>query len=163
MPVVYYGQKSGYYDHVRIVSHPCFCLWPAYLNSQCRLLLPHTLLMTCVRVLLLIMGIWIQVPSTQLIWPSMYYHSLLACLWDLCFWAMVFVYSLDPGQMYYYMFGDTYGWSKEYNFTAAPYHGPNTTIRVIAYGGSFPCSLSFFISLLCDFIVSRYGLWRDWW
>ena len=33
------------------------------------------------------------------------------------------------------MFGDTYGWSGEYNFTAAPYTGTNSTIRVIAFGG----------------------------
>ena len=44
--------------------------------------------------------------------------------------------SLVPGQDYYYMFGDTYGWSSEYNFTAAPYSGPNSTIRVIAFGGN---------------------------
>ena len=36
---------------------------------------------------------------------------------------------------YYYIFGDNYGWSEEFNFTAAPEQGFSGTIRLIAYGG----------------------------
>lgn len=39
------------------------------------------------------------------------------------------------------MFGDTYGWSQEFNFTAAPYVGSNDNIRVIAYGGDDTISM----------------------
>ncbi len=33
------------------------------------------------------------------------------------------------------MFGDVYGWSQEFTFTAAPKPGPDVTTRVVAYGG----------------------------
>ena len=46
---------------------------------------------------------------------------------------------LVPGTQYYYTFGDTYGWSAEYSFTAAPKPGPNVTTRVVAYGGVCVC------------------------
>ena len=70
---------------------------------------------------------------------------------------IMFVYSLEPGQMYYYMFGDTYGWSREYNFTSAPYHGANTTIRVIAFGGPFPRSPSLSSSLDCVILLQIWA------
>lgn len=44
-------------------------------------------------------------------------------------------HSLTPGENYYYVFGDSYGWSKEYSFFAAPYPGSKNPITVIAYGG----------------------------
>ncbi len=46
-----------------------------------------------------------------------------------------FLFSLTPGKMYFYIFGDVYGWSKEFNFVAAPKPGPGVTTRVVAYGG----------------------------
>jgi len=36
---------------------------------------------------------------------------------------------------YYYIFGDNYGWSEEFSFTAAPEQGFSGTISLIAYGG----------------------------
>lgn len=41
---------------------------------------------------------------------------------------------LIPGEKYYYVFGDSYGWSNEYSFTAAPFPGSSDPITVIAYG-----------------------------
>eukprot|EP00731_Ephydatia_muelleri_P012121 Em0006g1015a len=42
--------------------------------------------------------------------------------------------NLTPGQTYYYIFGDAYGWSSEYNFKAAPYPGSSDPVTIIAYG-----------------------------
>lgn len=43
--------------------------------------------------------------------------------------------SLVPGQRYYYIYGDYFGWGEEKSFKASPplYVEANTTI--IAYGG----------------------------
>lgn len=46
-------------------------------------------------------------------------------------------YSLEPEKKYYYVFGDSYGWSKEYSFKAPPIPGPDVTTRVIAFGGMY--------------------------
>ena len=43
--------------------------------------------------------------------------------------------SLNPGQRYYYIYGDYYGWSDESNFVAAPKAGDDVTTTVIAFGG----------------------------
>ena len=46
--------------------------------------------------------------------------------------------SLVPGTKYYYKFGDdSYGWSDEYSFKAAPTPGPTVTTRVLAVGGQW--------------------------
>ena len=46
-------------------------------------------------------------------------------------------HSLQPSKKYYYVFGDSYGWSEEYSFKAPPIPGPNVTTRVIAFGGMY--------------------------
>ena len=52
------------------------------------------------------------------------------------------MYSLTPGQTYYYIFGDAYGWSSEYTFKAAPYPGSSNPVTIIAYGGLQTSTLS---------------------
>ena len=42
---------------------------------------------------------------------------------------------LVPGAQYYYVFGDTYGWSEEHSFRATPKPGASVTSKIIAYGG----------------------------
>ena len=42
---------------------------------------------------------------------------------------------LVPGARYYYVFGDTYGWSEEHSFRATPKPGASVTSKIIAYGG----------------------------
>ena len=44
-------------------------------------------------------------------------------------------YSLSPGQRYYYVYGDYYGWSGEKSFKAAPSNKKDVTTNVIAFGG----------------------------
>ena len=49
----------------------------------------------------------------------------------------VCMYSLTAGAKYYYRFGDdTFGWSDEFTFNAAPVPGPNVTTKVLAFGGT---------------------------
>ena len=43
--------------------------------------------------------------------------------------------SLTPGQRYYYVYGDYYGWSSEKSFKAAPSSKVDITSTVIAFGG----------------------------
>jgi hypothetical protein len=93
MPVVYYGQQSGYYDHVRLATSSTYTA-----DDMCES-------------------------------PAIDYGFL-----DPGSLNTVDMTNLEPGEVYYYMFGDTYGWSQEYNFTAAPKSGSSSTIRVIAFG-----------------------------
>jgi len=46
-------------------------------------------------------------------------------------------FRLVPGTQYFYKFGDTYGFSDESTFRAAPVPGPSVTTRVLALGGSY--------------------------
>ena len=44
--------------------------------------------------------------------------------------------SLVPGERYFYVFGDpTFGLSQEFSFTASPITSPDSTVRVVVYGG----------------------------
>ncbi len=43
--------------------------------------------------------------------------------------------SLNPGETYYYKYGDYYAWSPEYSFRASPAPGDDVTTTVITYGG----------------------------
>lgn len=45
--------------------------------------------------------------------------------------------SLKPGQKYYYVFGDSFGRSEEYSFTAPPVVSPDSNVRVVVYGGEW--------------------------
>eukprot|EP00731_Ephydatia_muelleri_P019794 Em0012g619a len=42
--------------------------------------------------------------------------------------------NLVPGKKYFYVFGDIFGFSQEYSFTAPPVASPNSTVRVVVYG-----------------------------
>ena len=44
---------------------------------------------------------------------------------------------LLPGQRYYYIYGDYYGWSEEKSFKAAPPLYVETNTTVVAYGGRY--------------------------
>ena len=43
--------------------------------------------------------------------------------------------SLTPGQRYYYVYGDYFGWSGEKSFKAALTSKKDVTTNVIAFGG----------------------------
>ena len=69
--------------------------------------------------------------------------------------------SLTPGETYYYIFGDAYGWSSEYKFKAAPYPGSTNPVTVIAYGGlytlhSLPHVTSAFLDMGCAELDDSY-------
>ena len=45
---------------------------------------------------------------------------------------------LQPGSTYYYTCGDDqFGWSQEFSFKAASPADPDTTTRVVIYGGTY--------------------------
>ena len=46
------------------------------------------------------------------------------------------VHSLTPGKRYYYVYGDSFAWSAEKSFKAAPSHKKDVTTNIIAFGGS---------------------------
>ena len=46
-----------------------------------------------------------------------------------------------PGKKYFYVFGDIFGFSQEYSFTAPPVASPNSTVRVVVYGGEHGLNL----------------------
>ena len=50
-----------------------------------------------------------------------------------------------PGKKYFYVFGDIFGFSQEYSFTAPPVASPNSTVRVVVYGGEH--GLNLFITI----------------
>ena len=49
--------------------------------------------------------------------------------------SIMVYHSLTPGQRYYYVYGDYYGWSGEKSFKAAPSSNTDVTTNVIAFGG----------------------------
>ena len=70
--------------------------------------------------------------------------------------------SLIPGTTYHYMFGDSGpggSWSPEFSFTAPPPVGPNSTTRVVAFGGEgYPCA----VCISCLEIVGNWIFVRAW-
>lgn len=52
------------------------------------------------------------------------------------------LHSLTPGQRYYYVYGDYYGWSSEKSFKAAPRSDKDVTSNVIAFGGQSILTMS---------------------
>ena len=65
--------------------------------------------------------------------------------------------SLEPGQTYFYMFGDTFGVSEEYTFTVPPGPSPDSSVRVVVYGGE----LVFLYSLLWVQGLCVFGMYRQ--
>ena len=49
---------------------------------------------------------------------------------------LFFYYSLTPSTRYYYQFGsNTWGWSDEFSFKSPPVTSPDSSVRIITYGG----------------------------
>ena len=77
---------------------------------------------------------------------------------------MVYIYivytlsSLEPGQEYFYVIGDNYGWSQEFSFRAPPSF--NQTFAVVAFGGElcvFACCRSEYIHGLAIAVSIIHG------
>ena len=90
---------------------------------------------------------------------SVCWIPVLKVLWPSCFFRLV------PGRRYYYKFGDdSFGWSDEFSFKAAPTPGPSVTTRVLAIGGILlvfaPLKLVNFVWSLCRF-GSRRNRWKQ--
>ena len=56
--------------------------------------------------------------------------------WSCDLHMLFFYYSLTPSTRYYYQFGsNTWGWSDEFSFKSPPVTSPDSSVRIITYGG----------------------------
>ena len=80
---------------------------------------------------------------------------------------LFFCHSLTPSTRYYYQFGsNTWGWSDEFSFKSPPVTSPDSSVRIITYGGKEnTCFLSIAecrVAILCvDSAVYSYMIKRS--
>lgn len=152
MPLVYYGTESGSYKYFKTVSHLHELLHTKatyYLGILCcRLLLLRMTQAWCATVLPVTLAGGSQACFTQLSWKSE--QNLQITLILVSFLDGTHC-SLTPGQRYYYVYGDYYGWSSEKSFKASPLSKVDVKSTVIAFGGQ--CDVMWYPQPICHVVA----------